>query len=681
MPNPLLDFKGLPPFSQIKPEHIEPAVDIILSENRHAIEEMLRNAGKETCGWDSIVQPLAELNDRLELCWSPVSHMNSVISSDALRDAYNACLPKLSEYATGLGQNRALYDAYQAIASGDEYQSLDPAQRKVIDNALRDFHLSGVDLSEDKKQRFRDVSQQLSTLTAKFSDNVLDATHAWHKHITGQAQLAGLPDSAIATARQTAEQKELDGWVFTLDFPSYFAIITHAGSRELRKEFHDAFVTRASDQGPNAGEFDNSQLMEDILRLRHETAQLLGYQNYAEVSLAKKMADNADTVLHFLTDLAERSRPMAQQELADLDAFAQQQNGIDELQPWDIAYYSEKLRQEKYAISQEDIKPYFPAPQVISGMFDVVKRLYGLQISELSDIDTWHDDVRFFEIRDKSGEVRGQFYLDPYARPKKRGGAWMGECICRKRINDQVQVPVAYLCCNFTSPLGDQAALLTHNEVTTLFHEFGHGLHHMLTRVDYPGVSGINGVAWDAVELPSQFFENWCWEKDALALIASHYQTGEPLPDALFDKMIAARNFQAGMQMVRQLEFSLFDFQLHRQYDPQSGGRVQETIDEVRKHVSVIKPAPYNRFQHAFTHIFAGGYAAGYYSYKWAEVLSADAFSKFEETGIFNQDTGAQFMSCILEQGGSRDPMELFVEFRGRKPAIDALLKHCGIAA
>jgi len=679
MSNPLLDFNGLPPFSQIRPKHVEPAIDHILSENRQRIDELLASINTPT--WENFVQPLADLNDRLSKVWSPVSHMNAVVNNDELRDAYNACLPKLSNYSTELGQNRQLYDAYKAIADSTAFTSLDQAQKKTIENALRDFHLSGVDLPVEKKQRFKVISQQLSSMTSKFSDNVLDATHGWNKHITDEILLNGLPDSAIAVAQQTAQQKELEGWLFTLDFPSYFAVITFADNRDLRQEMHDAFVTRASDQGPNAGQWDNSQLMEDILKLRHEKAQLLGYGNYAEMSLATKMADDTSRVIHFLTDLAERSRSMAQLELDEISAFAKQRDSLEPLQPWDIPYYSEKLRQQKYAISQEDLKPYLPAPQVVNGMFEVVKRLYGLHIEAVDGIDVWHSDARFYEIRDEGGTLRGQFYLDMYARPKKRGGAWMDECITRKRTGNEVQTPVAYLVCNFTPPVADQPALLTHNEVTTLFHEFGHGLHHMLTQVDYLPVSGINGVPWDAVELPSQFFENWCWEKEALDLIAHHYQSGEPLPDELFDKMIAAKNFQSGMQMVRQLEFALFDFRLHMEYNPQLGGRVQQILDEVRQQVAVVRPAPYNRFQHGFTHIFAGGYAAGYYSYKWAEVLSADAFSKFEESGIFNHDTGRQFMACILEQGGSRDPMDLFVEFRGREPSIDALLRHSGIAA
>lgn len=678
MSNPLLEMTALPPFAHIKPEHVEPAIDTLLQQNREKLQKLLSATAEYT--WDNLIQPLEEMDDRLERIWSPVSHMNSVVNSDELRAAYNACLPKLSEYATELGQNEQLYRAYKAIA--DKHAKLDAAQHKIIENALRDFHLSGVDLPTEKKQRYKEIQQRLSSLTTRFEENLLDATHAWHKQITDEAQLAGLPESARAMAKQAAAEKELDGWVFTLDFPSYYAVMSYADDRKLRSELHEAYVTRASDQGPNAGQWDNSAVMEEILALRHELARLLGFDNYAERSLATKMADSPERVLSFLHDLAGRSRSVAQQELAELTEFARQQHGLDQLEPWDVAYYSEKLRQHKYAISQEDLKPFFPENRVIPGMFEVVKRLYGIDIKEVDAVETWHKDVRFYEIRDEQGELRGQFYLDLYARPKKRGGAWMDDCRGRMRYADgKLQIPVAYLTCNLTPPVNDAPAMFTHDEVITLFHEFGHGLHHMLTQVDHVGVSGINGVAWDAIELPSQFMENWCWEREALDLIAGHYQTGEPLPDDLYKKMYAAKNFQSGMQMVRQLEFSLFDFRLHREYDPQRGARIQEILDEVRDEVAVIKPAAYNRFQHGFAHIFAGGYAAGYYSYKWAEVLSADAFSLFEENGIFDRRTGHRFLSVVLEQGGTYEPMDLFVNFRGREPQIDALLRHSGIAA
>jgi oligopeptidase A len=674
MPNPLLNLTDLPPFGAIKPEHVEPAIEQILADNRAAIKRLLTDNPEPS--WDTLMRPLENLEDRLARAWSPVSHMNSVVNSDKLRDAYNACLPKLSHYATEIGQNQQLFAAFEAIAKDT---GLNTAQRKAVDNALRDFRLSGVDLPEDKKQRYMQIKQELSGLTAKFSENVLDATQEWSKLIDDETRLTGLPESAVAMAKQSAEQEEQKGHLFTLDFPSYFAVMSYADDRKLREEMYTAFATRASDKGPNAGEFDNTTLMGEILGLRHELAQLLGFENYAQRSLATKMAPSTEKVTAFLRDLADRSLGMAQEELNELKQFTKDELGIDDLQPWDITYASEKLRQHRYAISQEDLKPYFPEAPVVSGMFEVVNKLYGLKIIELNDVDTWHDDVRAFEIFDRNDNARGRFYLDLYARANKRGGAWMDECISRRETDKGTQLPVAYLTCNFSAPVGNNPALFTHNEVITLFHEFGHGLHHMLTQIDTLAVSGISGVPWDAVELPSQFLENWCWESQAVNLITQHYQSGEQLPDKLFDKMIAAKNFQSGMQMVRQLEFSLFDFRIHAEYSPEKGARVQEILDEVRAEVAVIKPPEYHRFQHSFAHIFAGGYAAGYYSYKWAEVLSSDAFSKFEETGIFNRDTGLEFLSAVLEQGGSRDPMDLFVEFRGREPEIDALLRHSGI--
>lgn len=680
MSNPLLEMSGLPPFSKIKVEHIEPAIDELLAENRSKLLKILSNG--EPYSWDNLVTPIEEMDDHLGRAWSPISHMNSVVNSDELRDAYNNCLPKLSEYGTEMGQNVELYKAYQAIKDSAEFSALDTAQKKIINNALRDFHLSGIDLPEEKKKRFREIRQQLSKLTSKYEENVLDATQAWSKHITEKKQLAGLPDSALAMAKQAAEAKQLEGWLFTLNFPSYYAVISYADDRALREEIYQAYSTRASDQGPNAGEWDNSEIMQDILGLRHELALLLGYQNYAERSLVTKMAEDPDQVLSFLHDLAKRSQAMAKQELSELTGFARQEHDVADLSSWDIAYYGEKLRQHTFDFSEEDLKPYFPETKVIPGMFAVVKRLYGISINEVDGVDVWHEDVHFYEIRDEKNELRGQFYLDLYARDKKRGGAWMDDCIGRKRnVDGSLQIPVAYLTCNLTQPIGDDPALFTHNEVTTLFHEFGHGLHHMLTKVEYIGVSGINGVAWDAVELPSQFMENWCWEREALDLIAAHYQTGDAIPKELFNKMYAAKNFQAGMQMVRQIEFSLFDFRMYYEYQPESEstGSIQRILDEVRSEVAVITPPSYNRFQHGFSHIFAGGYAAGYYSYKWAEVLSADAFSLFEEKGIFDSATGDAFLECVLEQGGTKEPMELFKKFRGREPEIDALLRHSGI--
>ena len=679
MSNPLLENHRLPPFSAIKAEHVEPAIDHALSTARNKIDTILSTLSEPT--WDSLVQPMEDMDALIDSVWSPVSHMNSVVNSEELRQAYNACLPKLSEFSTELGQNEMLYQAYKAIAEGAEYQKLDTAQKKVIDNAVRDFRLSGVELDQQQRDEFKKLSQQMTERTAKFEENLLDATHAWRKLITDESLLSGLPPSTIEMAEQMAKREGEEGWLFTLDFPSYMPVMSYADNRELREEMYTAFATKASDQGPNAGKWDNTEVMLDILNLRHQLANLLGFANYAERSLATKMAQSPQQVLDFLQDLAKRSKPIAEQEYAELRAFAKSTADQDQLEAWDVTYFAEKLRQQRYSISQEELKPYFPEDKVVNGLFAVVNRLYGLDIRERKDVDVWHKDVRFFEIVAEDGNVRAQFYLDLYARQHKRGGAWMDECKARRRTAEGIEIPVAFLTCNFSEPVGDKPALFTHDEVTTLFHEFGHGLHHMLTKIEYAGVSGINGVAWDAVELPSQFMENWCWEREALDLISGHYQTGEKLPDDLFDKMLAARNFQSAMMMLRQLEFSLFDFRLHLEFNPNEPNQVEKILEQVRNEVTVVKPPKFNRFAHSFAHIFAGGYAAGYYSYKWAEVLSADAFSKFEEKGIFDRQTGLEFLEAILEQGGSREPMELFIEFRGREPQIDALLRHTGIAA
>ena len=674
--NPLLNLAGLPPFSQIRPEHVEPAIDSLLADNRQRIEVLLDRLEAPT--WDTLVAPIEEWEDRLGRAWSPVAHLNAVMNNEALRSAYNACLPKLSDYATEMGQNERLFRAYKAV--GEVGAALDEGQRKVLENALRDFHLSGIDLPAGKKARFKAISQELSQLTSRFEENLLDATNAWSMLIVDEAQLTGLPASARDLARQTAEQRGAEGWLLTLEFPSYYPVLTYADDRALRRELYEAYHTRASERGPHAGQFDNTAAMEKILALRHELARLLGFANYAERSLAKKMARSTGDVIAFLEDLAHRSRPQAEREMAELTAFARERDGLEALEAWDVAYYSEKLREQRYAFSQEEVRPYFPATRVVPGLFAVAERLFGMTIREAGGVDVWHPDVHFYEIRDQAGELRGQFYLDLYARPKKRGGAWMDDCMGRMRHRDRLQTPVAYLTCNFTPPVGSKPSLLTHDEVETLFHEFGHGLHHMLTRVDYPPIAGINGVAWDAVELPSQFLENWCWEREALDLIAGHYETGAPIPDDLYARMKAAKNFQSAMQMVRQLEFALFDFRLHLGYEPVQGGRIYDTLDAVRREVAVIRYPEFNRMPHGFSHIFAGGYAAGYYSYKWAEVLSADAFSLFEERGVFDPATGRSFREHILERGGSRDAMDLFVAFRGREPRIDALLRHSGIA-
>ena len=680
MNNPLLSNNTiLPLFSKIKPEHIEPAITQLLEEARTVVKKHLQATTEYT--WENLIEPLENAEDKLNKAWSPVSHMNAVVNTDELRLAYNACLPKLSDYSTEMGQNEQLFNAYKVIADSNEFATLDSVQKKIIQNALRDFRLSGVDLDNEKKQRYKEISQELSRLASNYEENLMDATNAWSKVIRNEQDLAGLPPSALAQAKQTAESQDQDGWMITLQFPSYQAIMTYADDRELRREHYEAYATRASDQASDNEQWDNSLLMEQILALRHEKAQLLGFNNYAELSLATKMAKKPEEVMNFLEDLADKSWRQARKDFADLQSFAKQYHGINNLQSWDLTYYSEKMRQHFYQLSQEEVKAYFPITRVLPGLFAVVEKLYGLQISEISDFDSWHPDVRFFQIHDEFGVLRGKFYFDLYARTKKRGGAWMDDCVGRKKINDQIQTPIAYLTCNFTPPTSTEPSLLSHDDVTTLFHEFGHGLQHMLTKIDYLGVSGINGVEWDAVELPSQFMENWCWEQEALALISGHYQTGEPLPDTLFNKMLAAKNFQAGMMTVRQLEFSLFDFRIHKDYDPEKGARIYPILEQVRAQVAVINPPKFNRFAHSFSHIFAGGYAAGYYSYKWAEVLSSDAFSLFEEKGIFNPETGKLFLTTILETGGSEDAMALFIKFRGRKPTIDALLKHNGIAA
>ncbi|MFK4076116.1 oligopeptidase A [Ectopseudomonas khazarica] len=674
--NPLLQDFDLPPYSQIKPEHVEPAVEQILADSRVAIAELLERQ-QANPSWDGLVLALDELGARLGRAWSPVSHLNAVCNSAELRAAYEACLPILSEYWTEMGQNKPLFQAYEALAQSPQAATFDVAQTTILEHALRDFRLSGIDLPAEQQKRYGEIQMRLSELTSRFSNQLLDATQAWTKQVTDEALLVGLTDSAKAQMQQAAQAKGLDGWLITLEFPSYYAVMTYADDRALREEVYAAYCTRASDQGPNAGQNDNGPLMSEILDLRQELARLLGFAHYSELSLASKMAESTDQVLSFLRDLAVRSKPFAEQDLAELKAFAAEQ-GLCDLQSWDVGYYSEKLRQQRYSISQEEVRAWFPVDKVLNGLFAIVQKLYGIQIRELHDFDTWHPDVRLFEISEH-GEHVGRFFFDLYARANKRGGAWMdGARDKRRDASGKLIAPVANLVCNFTPPVGGKPALLTHDEVTTLFHEFGHGLHHLLTRVEHAGASGINGVAWDAVELPSQFMENWCWEPEGLALISGHHETGEALPQAMLDKMLAAKNFQSGLMMVRQLEFSLFDFELHATHG--DGRSVLDVLEGVRSEVSVMRPPAYNRFANGFAHIFAGGYAAGYYSYKWAEVLSADAFSKFEEEGVFNSATGSAFREAILARGGSQAPMVLFVDFRGREPSIDALLRHLGLS-
>ncbi|MBN3575376.1 oligopeptidase A [Vibrio neptunius] len=680
MSNPLLSFTDLPPFSDIKPEHVKPAVEQAITDCRAKIEQVLE--GNSNPSWESVVAPIEEVDDRLSRLWSPVSHMNSVMNSDELREAYESCLPLLSEYGTWVGQHKGLFEAYKAMKASEEFADLTQAQQKTITDSLRDFELSGIGLPADEQHRYGEISKRMSELGSKFSNNVLDATMGWTKHVEDEKQLAGMPESALAAAKAAAESKELDGYLLTLDIPSYLPVMTYCDNQELRKELYEAYVTRASDRGPKAGEWDNSEIINEQLKLRYEIARMLGFNTFSEKSLATKMAENPSQVLGFLNDLANKAKPQGEREVEELRQFAKSEFGVEELNLWDIAYYSEKQKQHLFQISDEELRPYFPEQRAVSGLFEVLNRVFGMNVKQREGVDVWHESVRFFDIFDANDQLRGSFYLDLYAREHKRGGAWMDECRVR-RINEkgELQSPVAYLTCNFNKPVGDKPALFTHNEVVTLFHEFGHGIHHMLTQVDTGSVSGINGVPWDAVELPSQFLENWCWEEEALAFISGHFETGEPLPKEMLDKMLAAKNFQSAMFILRQLEFGLFDFTLHTEFDPEIGPRVLETLADVKSKVAVLPSLEWNRFSHSFSHIFAGGYSAGYYSYLWAEVLSSDAFSRFEEEGIFNTDTGKSFLNNILEMGGSEEPMELFKRFRGREPQIDALLRHSGISA
>jgi oligopeptidase A len=678
MSNPLLAPDALPHFDSISAAHAEPAVRQLIARNKVAISELLERG--EPATWESTLLPIEEMEDELARAWAPVSHLNGVLNSDAMREAYNACLPLLSEYSTWIGQNRALYEAYRDVAESDAFSALSPAQQRSIQNALRDFTLAGVALPETEQKTYAELRQRLSKLGARFSENVLDATDAWTRSAT-ERELTGLPETALAAARAAAASRDREGLLLTLDMPMYLAVMTHCDDGALRREVYTAFVTRASEQGPGSDEWDNSGIIRETLDCRLAMAKLLGFEHYAELSLATKMARDAEEVMHFLTDMARRARPQAQREWQDLADFARARMGLEQLEPWDVAYCSEKLRQHRFAISQEDVRPYLPLPRVLQGLFTVVKRLYDIDIHAVTEFERYHPDVELFRI-ERRGETLAHFYLDLYARSGKRGGAWMGDYSTRRERRDgSLQLPVAWLVCNFSAPVGDQPSLLTHDELTTLFHEFGHGLHHMLTRQTVAAVSGINGVEWDAVELPSQFLENWCWEPEALDLISGHVDSGDPLPRELLDRLIAARTFQSAMQTVRQLEFSLFDFRLHMEWGNSDFESVQALLDAVRDEVAVVQPPTWNRFQNSFSHIFAGGYAAGYYSYKWAEVLSADAYSRFEEEGIFNPETGGAFLREVLEAGGSRDALETFRAFRGRDPDIRALLRHSGIAA
>jgi oligopeptidase A len=682
--NPLLDFSDLPRFDAIKPEHVTPAVTALLEENRAVVARLETPMDEVT--WNNFVEPLENSTERLSRAWGVVGHLNAVVDTPELRAAYNENLPKITEFWTELGQNLALFDKYKALKASPEYASLSPARKKIIENALRDFRLGGAELPDDKKARYAEIQEQQAALSTKFSENVLDATNDYKLYVENEAELAGLPDDVKQAARAAAEKDAKPGYKFTLHFPSYFPVLQYADNRALRETIYRANVTKASELGTNP-EWDNTQNIVEILKLRDEEAKLLGFANFAEVSLVPKMAEKPQQVIDFLQDLAKRARSFAENDLAELRAFAKKELGLDALEAWDIAYASEKLREQRYAFSEQEVKQYFPEPKVVEGLFRVVQSLFSVEIKP-DNAPTWHKDVKFFRI-EKNGQLVGQFYLDLYARNGKRGGAWMDDARGRRLMQAGVQTPVAYLTCNFSEPAvvdGKQKpALFTHDEVITLFHETGHGLHHMLTQVDELGVSGISGVEWDAVELPSQFMENFCWEWDVLQHMTAHADTGKPLPRELFDKMIAAKNFQSGLQTLRQVEFALFDMHLHFDHDPYASKAVQDVLNEVRHDVAVLIPPVFNRFQNSFGHIFAGGYAAGYYSYKWAEVLSADAYSAFEEANaagdnILSAEAGRRFQQEILAMGGSRPALESFKAFRGREPKIDALLRHSGMA-
>jgi oligopeptidase A len=672
--NPLLDFSGLPRFAEVLPEHVTPAVEQLLTENRALVARLLADVSTPT--WDNFMQPLDDANERMSRAWGQVGHLNAVMNSSELREVYNANLPKITQYYAELGQNLDLFNKVKAIRNGAEFATLNAARQRIIENELRDFRLGGAELPEEQKARFLVIQEELSTLCSRFSDNVLDATNAYSWLVEDEAKLSGIPADERQVAAEAAQAEGKIGWLFTLKAPSYGPLMQYADNRALRERMYRAYVTRASESGKQ--ELDNTPLMVQILKLRAEEAQMLGFANFAELSLATKMATTPQQVMDFLRELARRARPFAERDLTELREFAKLQLGLADLQAWDVGYVSEHLRQQRYAFSEQEVKQYFPEDKVLPGMFKVVETLYGLSVRP-SQAPLWDEVASFFDILDAGGKLVGQFYLDMYARNSKRGGAWMDDAITRRRIKSGIQTPVAYLNCNFAAPLGGKPALFTHDEVITLFHEFGHGLHHLLTQVEDLGVSGISGVEWDAVELPSQFMENFCWEWDVLQDMTRHADTGEKLPRALFDKMLAAKNFQSGLQTLRQIEFSLFDMRLHGDYDPIGGKTVQQLLDEVRDEVAVLIPSAFNRFPNSFSHIFAGGYAAGYYSYKWAEVLSADAYSLFEENGVLNMAVGLRFRDEILAVGGSRDAMQSFVAFRGREPTIDALLRHNGL--
>ena len=675
--NPLLTDSVRPDFDAIAIADFEPAIEQVLTDNRQLVSDLIT---KGVDSWDELAFPLEEADDHLNKVWAVVSHYNSVLNSDELREIYKRIIALLTDYNTEMGQNFDLYQAYQRLADRDDFSSLSQAHQQSIKHILRSFKLSGVALLDAEKEKYSELKKKLSGLSNVFSENVLDATQAWTFHIESKDQLPGLPESALQLLASLAKENDLEsGYLLTLDAPCYLPVMTYCEDTSIREKMYEAFVTRASDQGPYAGKWDNSETIHEILVARQAVSKLLSFNNYAEQSLATKMAGSVDEVVEFLEQLADKGRAFADQELADLKAFAKEESGSDEFNVWDSAFYAEKLKHKRFDISQEELRPYFPAPTVLNGLFKIVKRLFNVEVVAKPEVSSFHPDACYYSIYFHGEEIAG-FYLDLYARKNKRGGAWMADCRSRRRLADgSIQIPVAFLVCNFTPPVDGKPSLLTHNEVTTLFHEFGHGLHHMLTTIEVAGVSGISGVPWDVVELPSQFLENWCWQEESLAMMSQHYETGEPLPKAMLDKMLEAKHFQNGMMLMRQIEFSLFDFLLHRDFTEKENNDVLALIDYVRNKVAVMKPPAYSRFSHAFSHIFSGGYAAGYYSYKWAEVLAADAFSRFEEEGIFNPQTGADYKEQILQKGGSLDAMDMFVNFRGRKPSVDPLLKQAGM--
>lgn len=665
---------GLPQFSHIDIKGFKTHLDAMLKSHLEQVETLLQENHLYT--WENLMYPLDDLADELERFWSPLSHLHGVMDSPELREVYIACLPALSAYDAAIGQNRTLYEAIKSI----DPQHLDAAQQKILTDSIRDFELSGVALSELDKKRFEAIQARLAELSNQFQNNILDSAQAFSLHLNDAKRLKGLPEHALNTAKELAAEKGVEGYVLSLEYPCYQAVMTHAEDRDLRETMYHAYVTRASDQGPNAGTYDNSNLITEILALRHEKAELLGFENYAELSLATKMAESTDQVIHFMHDLIDKARKQAENEFAELQQFAKKDYQIDPLKPWDVGYISEKRRQKLFTLSQEELRPYFPQPKAMAGLFAVVQKLYGMRVEELKGVDVWHKDVQCYAIIDDKNQMRGTIYTDLYARPNKHSGAWMDSMQSRRKLaNGSIQLPIATLTCNFAKPSGDKPATLSHDEMITLFHEFGHCLHHILTQVDYIGGSGIHGVEWDAVELPSQFFENWCWDETALNLLTAHVDSGEPLPAELFERLTAAKNFQSAMGMLRQIEFALFDFRIHREYEANKNTFVNDILADVRAKTSIVPTTPYNRFQHSFSHIFGGGYAAGYYSYSWAEVLSSDAFSRFEEEGVFNEKTGQDFLKFILEVGGSKNAADAYKMFRGRNATVDALLRQNGI--